>query len=97
MEPTPFLDTPNKETEGVDKGRGRISARISRRKRGKVGKGDQMSGTEMRSARARVYIQSHRWCRGLNLHIGTGVTPRNMVTFLSDQNLAGQINGRRRT
>lgn len=61
MEPTPFLDTPNKETEGVDKGRGRISARISRRKRGNVGEGDQMSGAEMRSARARVYIQSHRW------------------------------------
>jgi len=39
MEPTPFLDTPNKETEGLDKGRGRISARISRRKKREGGEG----------------------------------------------------------
>jgi len=52
MKSTPFLDTPNRETEGLRKGRGRISASISRWNTREGGEGDQKSGTEMHSAKA---------------------------------------------
>ena len=47
------------------KDRGRMSARISKRKSRKGRGGDYVSRTEKRSARARVYIQSHRWSKVL--------------------------------